>query len=141
MVLDERTPLRGYRRKTIDERIASHPRYTKLGNLLPSCCYPLCGEGGDLFLSYQVGYALFQDDNVFFKKISLFSHISLDREIQSFYIWVVRLKDLNKQKQTTGVVAQFWLEHRPVTPEVASSSLVYPAKKSSRKRGLFVYGA
>ena len=29
------------------------------------------------------------------------------------------------------MVAQFWLEHRPVTPEVASSSLVYPAKKTS----------
>ncbi len=63
--------------------------------------------------------------------------ISLDTRIKSFYIWVVRLKD--PTNKTTGVVAQFWLEHRPVTPEVASSSLVYPATKTSRKRGLFVY--
>ena len=41
--------------------------------------------------------------------------------------------------KTTGVVAQFWLEHRPVTPEVASSSLVYPAKRPSRKRGSFCF--
>ena len=40
-------------------------------------------------------------------------------------------------QRTTGVVAQFWLEHRPVTPEVASSSLVYPAKKTF-ERGSFL---
>ena len=31
-------------------------------------------------------------------------------------------------RRVSGVVAQFWLEHRPVTPEVASSSLVRPAR-------------
>ena len=46
---------------------------------------------------------------------------------------------IEKSIRPLGVVAQFWLEHRPVTPEVASSSLVYPAKKPSRKRGLFVF--
>ena len=30
-------------------------------------------------------------------------------------------------KQIYGDVVQFWLERRPVTPEVASSSLVVPA--------------
>ena len=35
------------------------------------------------------------------------------------------------------MVAQFWLEHRPVTPEVASSSLVYPAKKTFSLRRSF----
>ena len=37
------------------------------------------------------------------------------------------------------MVAQFWLEHRPVTPEVASSSLVYPAKKDLHSKVFFVY--
>ena len=48
------------------------------------------------------------------------------------------LSPTTENRKRFGVVAQFWLEHRPVTPEVASSSLVYPAIKSSRKRGLFV---
>lgn len=38
---------------------------------------------------------------------------------------------------TTGEVAQFWLEHRPVTPKVAGSSPVLPAiYKSSFFRGM-----
>ena len=63
--------------------------------------------------------------------------MTLDNEIQSFYIWVVRLKNLTNKNKTTGVVAQFWLEHRPVTPEVASSSLVYPATKRFSLRSAF----
>ena len=39
------------------------------------------------------------------------------------------------------MVAQFWLEHRPVTPEVASSSLVYPAIKHFSLRSAFRFSA
>ena len=46
---------------------------------------------------------------------------------QQFYSFVY-LANLN------GVVAQFWLEHRPVTPEVASSSLVYPVENKKTKK-------
>ncbi len=35
-------------------------------------------------------------------------------------------------KSFMGGVVQFWLERRPVTPEVASSSLVVPAIMKSR---------
>ncbi len=34
---------------------------------------------------------------------------------------------LTNNPPTSGGVVQFWLERRPVTPEVASSSLVVPA--------------
>lgn len=44
---------------------------------------------------------------------------------------------IEKSVEPLGVVAQFWLEHRPVTPEVASSSLVYPAIKHFSLRSAF----
>ena len=47
------------------------------------------------------------------------------------------MKDPTNKTKTTGVVAQFWLEHRPVTPEVASSSLVYPATRRFSLRSAF----
>ena len=62
------------------------------------------------------------------KKIKEKHPYPLTHELILFIFGSFGLKDQNK---TTGVVAQFWLEHRPVTPEVASSSLVYPAKKAS----------
>ncbi len=49
----------------------------------------------------------------------------------------IRYRPLPKNRKRFGVVAQFWLEHRPVTPEVASSSLVYPANKTFSLRRSF----
>ena len=51
----------------------------------------------------------------------------------------IRYRPLPKNRTRFGVVAQFWLEHRPVTPEVASSSLVYPAIKVLSKERTFSF--
>ena len=43
-----------------------------------------------------------------------------------------RVAGSNPVPPTKGGVVQFWLERRPVTPEVASSSLVVPAIEKTR---------
>ena len=67
------------------------------------------------------------------KKISFFFKKDLTDSKHLFKYGTLIAKTI----RPPGVVAQFWLEHRPVTPEVASSSLVYPANKPSLKERVF----
>ena len=74
---------------------------------------------------------------IFLKKIHFFCKKALTESKQVFKYG----SPIEKSVEPLGVVAQFWLEHRPVTPEVASSSLVYPAIKHFSLRSAFRFFA